>query len=151
MGVIKKLLSPAGLLWLSVLILGIGTRLRELSPRFEEWFNSLSASSDMEPGLGLALGVSSIFVTTIWVMGVFCFLGAVAVVTWILRWNKVPGSIKAGILVVFSMCCTWVSISLIASAVDSLEWGFVLVACGELLTAIGIVSNVVKVAKDYVS
>jgi len=54
---------------LSVFIIFIGAILREHSPQFDNYLSESSKNITLEPGIGLIIGNSSIFITIIWVLG----------------------------------------------------------------------------------
>ncbi len=138
----KVQFSGVGLILLSIPVVAVGARLRELSPLFPEWFNTISSSSDMDPGLGLALSTTSFFMTIAWVFGTFSFVGTLIVLSRMQIWLKAFKPVWIGTLVIISICCAWGSVILMADAIDNFRWGFTVLAGGEMLTVAGVILSI---------
>lgn len=139
----KKLrFNGVGLILLSIPVVAVGARLRETSPHFMEWFNTISAGSDMDPGLGLALGSTSFFMTIAWIYGTLFFVSALLVISRMRIWLQAFKPVWIGTLVIFSLCCAWGSVLLMGDAIDNFRWGFTVLAGGEMLTIAGVILSV---------
>jgi hypothetical protein len=132
---------PAGfvLLWLSVVVIPLGTRFQTESLPFAEYerraiADTVAANSGFKPHAG--------FLAFAWPFaGCFClfigllFSGGVLVVRCLAQWDRTMGLLAA---VVFGLGCHAGTLLGFKEAVDSFHWGFVVLGMGYLLSAAGL-------------
>jgi hypothetical protein len=135
----KNILKNMWLVFLGSLLSLIGAIIRENSSGFEKMLNKLASESNLDPGLGLFIGMSSIFILIIIIFGLlFLFIGLL-VITSILKQIERNKILKASLLFVFILMSLVPCYFLFQDSLSNFKWGFWVLSFGELVSIVGII------------
>jgi hypothetical protein len=136
----RDLVTSVGLTLISMPIVVLGAYFQNYSPKFNEWFNSLSRTSSMEPGLGLAIGTSWMFIGAFWILGSLLYIGVLILIatstffrcdTWSSR------VVRFG----FAAICLWAVVATFIGAAEDFRWRFCILGFGEIVAGLGFLSG----------
>jgi hypothetical protein len=133
----------------SVFIISYGVHLKTQSDRFEEHERSVenriiakNPGKDLAPGLAVGMAAASSWMFHCCVMYFFTFactfsllvLHAIALYSRVLAIGATGG---------FCLFCLWFAYAILQGGWHAWEWGFITLAAGEILTAIGLLLTVI--------
>ena len=132
--------------WISLPFSTWGAHLRTQSPQFNEWVGVIHSQFDDLPGAGLwflyfwpAMGFIYLFYTLLITAGMVVMWAAAK------RESLPVKIISLAISIVFLL----LALQTFTSVLESLFWGFYILAAGELLLVIGLVCSVVWVYRSF--
>jgi hypothetical protein len=134
----RTAIVPITIALASLPFVAVGARLRESSPRFENWLDSLSISSDMGHGTGVALATWWVSVSVFWLLGSLFFTGLFLLFTTLLVRIERGRSLVAILSVLFALLCVWIAVAVGRDAANDFQWGFSALAVGECLTGVAL-------------
>ena len=130
----RAIIASVGLAVASLPLVVYGARLREQSPRYDDWLGSLSVGTDLDSGLGLVVGTWWVFVSLCWAVGLFLFVGSLIFFTQLPFELHRRRSLRVGLSLLFAVVCAWGAVAVSVDAASDFRWGFSVLALGECLT-----------------
>ncbi len=143
------------LIWVSAVIITLGTLDQTTSPRFAEYMNQGVAEYEAShPGAEIEVGPTVIIAPLILfpLMGCFCYLvglmftAGAATVHLLPLWRRDAGLFAAG---VFGYCCLIGLVLSIWAFLDKFGWGFTVLGVGYLTSGAGFVMGAVGSAGQW--
>lgn len=130
-------------LWTSVPIVAYGTHLKFISPQYDAYMNEVAAEmtadnpgTDYGPGIGVGLAMAGAWPFVGACLG---FGAAVATVGMLMARASTAWQTWARLLLIIlvGLFCAWAAIATVSSTYSSATWGFVILGCGEAMSAVG--------------
>ena len=134
----KTAFVPIAIALGSLPFVAVGARLREKSPVFESWLNSLSFDTDMGHGTGIALATWWVSVSIFWLIGSMFFAGLLLLFTTLLRRIERGRWLVVILSALFALLCIWMAVAICNDAVGDFRWGFMVLGVGECLTGVAL-------------
>jgi hypothetical protein len=142
------------LIWMSVIIVPYGIYLQTLSPNYQEYERHVltengnqSLGKDLAPGAGVGLALSSAWQF----VGFGCAFVALSITVGVLLLRKIAVGYRTPTLVILGVFiggCVGGSVLGINSAIDSLQWGYIVLSAGYLMATAGLIFSAIGVLRQ---